>query len=185
MHQKETSLLERRKLKMKQRQISKKIIELGQTVSDLFTHLDGTLTHWNFYSNGNEFYLFVPVGLSETGETFEGFWITPDRIAETCSQPAKLKYDKVSFADTLGKEITHMPSGMHGPAESVELHVNGCLHYYIISKRPKESNGKLTYRRDFDIRDLRGEAIPCEDDKAKKESKKKNPSPCSHHGPAH
>lgn len=117
-------------------------------------------------------YLFHPRGLSpEDGLPLKGLWINETRIKGgemvDVDLPEKM----------LGTEVEDKASGFKGIVVGLIYHINGCCHATVQSKGVVKSTGQPIAPIDFDIRQLKGKAVPQIPEKKIEESKKERPSP--------
>lgn len=149
------------------------MFKLGTPITDKATRLEGMAIHMQVQTNGNRFYNFQPKGLNpETGAPLKRFWVAPDRIIGGIEVP------EVDLPlNVLSTEVEDMASGFRGTATAITLHINGCVHIEAQPAGVQPKNGEAVASHDFDIRLLKGAAIPVLDEAARAASEKENPSP--------
>jgi hypothetical protein len=149
------------------------MIKLGTDIKDKSTNQEGMLTLMQVEQNENIYYYFQPRGTSpKTGEPLEGRWIVDSSIEGGVTVvPPYLP------VDILGSHAKDNASGYEGVITSLRLHINGCVHVSLQSKRILEETGTVPESVDFDIRRLSGEKIDTMTEKELEESKVVRPSP--------
>lgn len=154
------------------------MFKLGVMVADKASGLKGCLTHmqiWGSKDNHSRFYNFQPAKLSEEdGSPAPRSWITEDRIeGETTADPSLP-------VEVLGTKAEDIITGFKGTVTAIIFHINGCLHLELQPQGSHPKSGKMLSPCDFDIRMLKGEAIPNLTEPELQKSRQERPSPASH-----
>jgi len=148
------------------------MFKLNTSVTDKATGIKGRLTHKHVSLSGNESYIFQPKGLNP--ETLQP--LKPEYIAASRIDGGTLEEDLMP-RQILGTEVEDEASGFKGMAIGLTEHTNGCVHVLVQPKGTIPKTGEMIDPADFDIRRLKGKAIPKMTQKAKDESRRTTPSP--------
>ena len=154
--------------------------KLGSIVTDTVTGLSGMITHRQTEIGGNVYVHFQPRVLNpETGHPVDGVWIHESRLEGGKEvEPAKIPLE------VLGTWVTDKATGFCGKAFYITEHISGCVHIGVQPTRILEKTGNVVEAREFDIRRLKGGAIPILTEEEIDISQEKNPSPAPvAHGP--
>jgi hypothetical protein len=147
-------------------------MELGEFVTEKASETRGMLTHFALEPEGGRHYLFQPHGLNpETGLPISSFWITESRIVGG----TKITVDLPT--EVLGTQVEDKASGYKGLALDMVYHINGCVHFNVKPKGTIAKTGATIAAQEFDIRRLKGEAIPELSKEEIKKSQEEKPSP--------
>jgi hypothetical protein len=134
----------------------KTIIELGSIVTEKATASRGMLTHMQVETNNTRMYLFQPNGLNpETGHPVKKMWVVEERL----EGGQRIVEPELPLA-VLGTKVTDIATGFTGIAVSIVLHISGCVHVNVQPRGKLDKTGAAIEECDFDIRRLKGEAIP-------------------------
>lgn len=148
---------------------------LGTIVKDRATGLEGMLTHFARYADGNEFYLFQPRGLNpKNGQPLKTLWVEEGRIEGGEVVPSEEMPNL--YLEVLGTEVEDRGTGFKGTAVEVQLHTNGCVHFFV-QPAGRQETGDAIQSCNFDIRRLVGPAIKPLSHEEKVESMRRHPSP--------
>lgn len=151
----------------------KQMIELGSIVFEKATGTKGMLTHMQVEINNARLYLFQPQGINpETGHPVKKLWVVEERFVGG----ARISEPDLPL-NVLGTEVTDIATGFSGTAVSLCLHISGCVHVNVQPSGVLEKTGAAIEECDFDIRRLKGEAIPVLTKEEIKVSQKEKPSP--------
>ena len=149
------------------------MLKLNTPVRDSVTGLKGRLTHMMVSLGGNTGYLFQPTALNvETGHPVEAIYVTLQRI-----EKGVLDVDFEIPFEILGTKVEDEASGFKGTVTSLIIHTNKCVHAAVQAPGTNPKTGAAYDPVDFDIRRLKGKAIPVLDEEELKESEKERPSP--------
>ena len=149
------------------------MLELGTTVTEIATGLPGMLTHCEILMDRSFLYLFQPHGLQpENGEPLPKMWCVENLIegADIVDDPDD------EILDILGTQVEDTASGFKGMATAIVLHINGCCHAQV-QPRGLSAKGMPIQCHEFDIRQLKGDAIPVLTKEEKIKDQKAKPSP--------
>jgi hypothetical protein len=159
------------------------MFKLGKMVTDKASGTKGCLTHMQIeggQSNQVRWYMFQPAKLhTEDGTPADKCWITEDRVqGETCA-------DEDYPIAALGTEAHDEITGFKGVVTSIVVHMNGCIHLSLQPKGTHPKTGKVLAAHEFDMRVLRGPAIPKLTETQREESQRRTPSPieCERYSP--
>jgi hypothetical protein len=148
------------------------IIKLRSLVADTTTRLVGMVTHYQVEMNGNAYYRFQPKGLNpETGTPVDGLWLVENRL------DGGKRVDVELPMQVLGTEVEDLASGFKGTAIALVLHTTGCVHVQVQPKGTLPKTGAPIAAQDFDIRRLKGNAIPVLTEEEEDADIKRRPSP--------
>jgi hypothetical protein len=154
-----------------------KIIKLGSVTKDTATGLMGMVTHAYMELDRRLQYAFQPRGLNpETGQPVDRVWVVPDRL-----DMDGVAFDAVAFPiEVLGTEVTDTASGFKGIAIGINMHISGCVHVAVQPKGTLAKTGAAVASMDFDIRRLKGKAIPVltEDERSSDQAARPSPAHC-------
>lgn len=149
------------------------MIELGSMVTEKATGVKGMLTHMQVEINNNRLYLFQPQGINpETGHPVKKIWVVEERLEGGIRIP-----EPDLPLNVLGTEVTDMATGFTGTAVSLCLHISGCVHIDVQPSGTLAKTGAAIEACDFDIRRLKGNAIPVLTKEEIRVSQKEKPSP--------
>lgn len=149
------------------------MIKLGSIVTDKVTGIQGMATHLHIEMNGQRFYNFQPRGLHpETGEPVARLWVVEERLVGGEAVP-----EPDLPLTVLGTEVEDVASGFMGTAINLCLHINGCVHVDVQPKGVLGKTGAPGKAVEFDIRRLKGSAVPVLTDAQLDADKKTRPSP--------
>ncbi len=149
------------------------MIKLGSNATETATGLEGMVTHMQIEQGGETFYLFQPRGLNpETGAPVEKMWVVESRL----SGVEKTATPKLPTG-VLGTEAEDMASGFKGKVTSICLHISGCVHVSVQPPGKLAKTGAPVQSCDFDIRRLRGPAIPVLTEDEREADQQRKPSP--------
>lgn len=150
----------------------KDIIKLGEMVKDSVTGLKGMATHMMIQIGLGRHYCFQPRGINpEDGQPVPRLWVPDGRL-----QGKEVPCPDLPVS-VLGTEVEDEASGFCGKAVSLTLHISGCVHVEVQPVDTIKKTGALINSADFDIRRLKGEAIPKITDQERDLDQKKRPSP--------
>lgn len=149
-------------------------------VVDVATGLAGMVTHANWSLNHVVQYAFQPSGLSpEDGQPVKRSWMEIERLDGAAGRP--LVYQVLTMDDVplqvLGTQVEDKATGFAGMAISLTLHMSGCVHVIVQPKAVVAKTGAPVESSDFDIRRLKGVAIPELTEEQVDEDRKAKPSP--------
>lgn len=117
-------------------------------------------------------YSFQPARLNpKDGTPAKRTWLTEDRIEGGIKVPVNLPLE------VLGTEAEDTITGFSGTVTSIIMHHSGCLHLELQPKGANTETGEMRPAYDFDIRLLKGKAIPKLTEVEKKKSQQEKPSP--------
>lgn len=151
------------------------MIKLGSIATDKATGLKGMPTHLYIEMNNTRMYNFQPRGLNEeTGQPIERFWLVEERLVggERVAEP------ELPTA-VLGTEVEDEASGFTGVATAITLHISGCVHVTVQPPGRIKKTGERIKADDFDIRRLKGKAVPKIDEQAREKDQARRPSPAA------
>lgn len=149
------------------------IIKLGSMVVDRITGMKGMVTKLDFQPDGFMYYVFQPRGLSpDNGLPVDGFWGTPGRFegGERVAAP------EIPLG-ILGTKVEDMATGFQGKVVSLTLHMSGCLHASVQPAGKCAKTGGAFPAGEFDLRRLKGPAIPVMTDAERAADQREKPSP--------
>lgn len=139
------------------------IFKLGTMVSDNVTGTKGMLTHLGIDADRNMKYIYQPRGLNPT--TMQPV----DRIYLEKSRITGAEFDQVDLPlEALNTQAKDIATGFKGTVIGIVYHINGCVHVEIKPKGIIESTGATIDACEFDIRRVKGDAIPELTEKEKK-----------------
>jgi hypothetical protein len=152
------------------------MFKLGVMVTDKASRLRGCLMHMMIQGTPTQqvrWYNFQPARLhAESGMPADRSWVSEDRIeGEEIPDPADLPLQ------TLGTHAEDTITGFSGTVTSITVHASGCVHLELQPKGSESKTGKMLGTYDFDIRRLKGKAIPVLTERQAEASRKKKPSP--------
>jgi len=151
----------------------KQMIELGSIVFEKATGSKGMVTHMQVEINNNRLYLFQPQGINpETGHPVKKIWVVEERLEGGTRIP-----EPDLPLNVLGTQVTDIATGFTGTAVSLCLHISGCVHVDVQPSGKLEKTGAAIEFCDFDIRRLKGDAIPVLTKEEIQASQKEKPSP--------
>jgi hypothetical protein len=152
-----------------------KALKLGQIIKDEITGIKGMLTILVVDIDKNVHYFFQPSQLNpETEEPVDRYWVTESRF----KNPEFVEYDLP--LQVLNTQVEDLATGYKGTAITLYHYLNGCDHFEVKSKGTLKKTGASVKAQEFDIRRLKGDAIPKLTEKELTESQKSKPSPESH-----
>lgn len=149
------------------------MIALGSIVTDKVTGLTGMVTHLQVDMAGQRHMLFQPRGLNpKTGQPVKRHWLVESRL-----KGGKQVEEPKLPIEALGTEVEDLASGFKGTAVSLQLHISGCVHLEVQPKGMLKEDGAAVETVDFDIRRLKGKAIPKMTEEQREVEQKAKPSP--------
>lgn len=156
----------------------KKHFPLNVPVTDKFTNQLGILSLVILRSDGSLHYGFSPARLHEKkGVPASIDWITSDRVQAVEGHDLTLEdLGDEMWEKVLGTIVTDTNTGFTGVAVELVKYINGCVHFNIQAEGLNEKSERVPLQN-FDIRQLKGDAIPKKTAEEVKESKKTHPSP--------
>lgn len=149
------------------------IIKLGSMVVDSTTGMKGMVTKLDFQPDGFVYYVFQPSGLSpDNGLPVDGFWGVPSRFVggERVAAP------EIPLG-VLGTKVEDLATGFKGKVVSLTLHMSGCLHASVQPAGKCAKTGGAFPAAEFDLRRLKGPAIPVLTEEEVAADQRKKPSP--------
>lgn len=147
-----------------------KLFKLNKKAKDTATKEEGTIVLCQIDGSRNVSYLLQKPGLNkETGEPLSSIWTPSFRLEGVEEEDHELPLD------ILGSTVTDLPTGFTGFAESLILHVSGCLHVNVVPEHKKQ-NGEDAPSQNFALNRLIGLKIPMTEEQ-REEEKKTKPSP--------
>lgn len=153
------------------------MIKLGSSATEISTGLEGMITRYFVGLNDHKNYLFQPRGLSRESLTpLDAFWTNEKLI-----QGAENVPDVELPLQVLGTEVEDMASGFKGIALGLQLHISGCVHVEVQAKGVNDRTGEKIACQNFDIRRLKGAAIPPMTEIERAASQAAKPSPDDRH----
>lgn len=148
------------------------MLKLNKIVKDKASGIKGMLTHYVTDEAGNEQYIFQPSGLNpETGGPVQAIFINEARVEG--GEVSNVALPK----NILGTIVEDEATGFKGTAIELTYHINGCIHFNVKPKGIIDKTGASIEAHDFDIRRLKGTAIPKITEEQKEKSQIKYPSP--------
>jgi hypothetical protein len=157
----------------KQNQKEKRMLKLGTPVKDTATGLKGMLVNMQIQLGGNRFYNFQPHGLNPTdGQPIKRIWVTEARVVGGVLIP-----ETDLPVNVLGTHVEDEASGFNGTAVAMTLHISGCVHISVQPNGTQQENGSPIEDTDFDIRRLKGKAVPKFTEQEREADQRRRPSP--------
>ncbi len=148
------------------------MFELGVPMKDKVSGLAGVLTHMQVYSPTARMYNFQPAGLNKEGLPMARRWIHDARIEGVEVADVNIPWDAI------GTEVWDTVTTFAGKLTAFVVHMNGCIHAEITPPGTNSETGGLFGSYDFDMRLLKGDALPPLLTKAElAKSQEKTPSP--------
>lgn len=133
------------------------------------------VTHLQIEMNGQRYLNFQPRGLNpETGLPMKRMWVVETRISggEIVDEPNLP-------INVLGTEVEDEASGFKGTATAIQLHISGCVHVSVQPSGKLPKTGETIDACDFDIRRLKGDAIPKMSEPQRDKDQAEKPSPAN------
>jgi hypothetical protein len=154
-----------------------KIIKLGSKVRDLATGLRGTVTLLQIGLDLSHLYLVQPKGLDPADQRpLKQVWLAAERLEGFGEHKIELVDCEIPI-EVLGTQVEDTYTGFAGMAINLLVHVSGCTHVEIQPRGTLEKTGQAILPLDFDIRRLKGKAIPPMLVEVRERDAKKKPSP--------
>lgn len=148
-----------------------KLFKLGTIVTDTATKIEGMLLNSIIGMDEKVEYIFQPKMLNpEKGTPVDVIMISGKRVKDGVEEDVDVP------VQMLGTQAEDLGTGFKGTIIHLVYHLNGCLH---VSLKPEGilKNGETVDAKEFDIRRLKGEAIPTMTTEQKEVSQKRTPSP--------
>jgi hypothetical protein len=150
-----------------------RVFELESIITEAETGLTGMLTHWIYNRDGSLRYIFQPHGLNpEDRQPVDRICINPASI------PASTPMIDFEVPDgILGSQVEDRASTFAGTAVSFVCHLDGCLHVRVQPKGVVQKTQAPIAATEFDLRRLKGDAIPVMTKAEREQSLVEKPSP--------